>query len=131
MVLIAIFGISAAASPLLAVRAIWLHSWVMMWVAALASLIVGGVTIFSIGGVVFLLTSLQVAATFGLRYGLSRRALVGVLLLATLLWVVIVPIQFFGLIWFGGFGVLGAVDMVALGLLLLPLGSLASRLTMR
>ena len=36
-------GTCAVASPLLTVRAIWLRSWVMMWIAALTSLLVGSV----------------------------------------------------------------------------------------
>lgn len=128
--LIAVWGLSAVVSPLLTVRALWRRSWVMMWGAALTSLIVGAVTIFSIGGLVFLLTTVQAAATFGLRYGASRRAFFVLLLLATLLWVVIVPVQFLGF-RFGGFGILGVVDMFALGLLLLPLDSAASRLATR
>ncbi len=130
MALVAVLGLSAVASPLLTVRALWLRSWVMMWGAALTSLIVGGVTIFSIGGLVFLLTTLQAAATFGLRYGATRWAFLALLLLATLLWVVIVPVQFLGF-WFGGFGILGVVDMIALVLLLLPLNSAASKFATR
>jgi hypothetical protein len=33
--------------------------------------------------------------------------------------------------WFGGFGILGVVDMFALGLLLLPLDSMATRVATR
>ena len=120
-VLVILFGLFIVASPLLTLRAIWLHSWVMMWVAALISLLAGGVAIFSIGGVIFLLTNLQVAATYILRRGLTRSEAVAPLLLALLLWILVVPVQVYGQARFGGFGYLPLVEMCALIILLLPI----------
>jgi hypothetical protein len=125
--IVLLLGTFMVASPLLTLRAAWLHSWVMMWVAALISLLVGSVAIFSIGAVVFLLTNLQVAVTYVLRRGLTRTGAVPPLLLAVLLWTLIVPVQVYGPAWFGGFGYLPLVEMSALFLLLLPLDWTARR----
>jgi hypothetical protein len=114
-------GTCAVASPLLTLRALWLRSWVMMWIAALISLLVGSVLIFSLGAVIFLLTNLQVAAAYVLRRGLTRTRALPPLLLATALWILIVPVQYVGPVWFGGFGYLPLVDVVVLAVLLLPI----------
>lgn len=116
-----LFGLFMVASPLLTLRAIWLHSWVMMWMAALISLLVGSVLIFSLGGVVFLLMNIQVAATYAWRRSLTRTEALTPLILAAVLWILIVPIQAFGPVWFGGFGCLPLVATVVLGVLLLPI----------
>ena len=114
-------GTCAVASPLLTLRALWLRSWVMMWLAALMSLLVGSVLIFSLGAIIFLLTNLQVAATYVLRRGLTGAGARTPLLLAALLWLLIVPVQWFGPVWFGGYGYLPLMEMVGLAVLLLPI----------
>jgi hypothetical protein len=92
-----------------------------MWIAALMSLLVGSVMIFSLGAMIFLLTNLQVAATYVLRRGLTGSRARTPLLLATALWLLIVPVQWFGRVWFGGYGYLPLMEMVGLAVLLLPM----------
>ncbi len=123
-------GTFAVASPLLTLRALWLRSWVIMWIAALFSLLVGSALIFSLGAVIFLLTNLQVAATYVLRRGLPRTGAFGPLLLATCLWILVVPVQYFGPVWFGGFGYLPLMNLVVLAVLLLPIHWTAYRPTL-
>ncbi len=116
-----LLGTITVASPLLTLRALWLRSWVMMWIAALISLLVGSALIFSLGAVIFLLTNLQVAAAYVLRRGLTRTQALAPLLVALLIWVLIVPTQVLGLVELGGFGYLPLVALVLLVGLLLPI----------
>ena len=116
-----LLGTITVASPLLTLRALWLRSWVMMWIAAFISLLVGGALIFSLGAVIFLLTNLQVAAAYVLRRGLTRTQALAPLLVALLIWVLIVPTQVLGLVELGGFGYLPLVALVLLVGLLLPI----------
>ena len=119
--IVLILGTCVVGSPLLTLRALSLRSWVMMWIAALISLLLGSVLIFSLGAAIFLLTNLQVAATYILRRGLTRADALKPFLLAIFLWILIVPFQFFGPVWFGGFGYLPVMDVAFLVVLLLPI----------
>ena len=116
-----LLGTITVASPLLTLRELWLRSWVMMWIAAFISLLVGSALIFSLGAVIFLLTNLQVAAAYILRRGLPRNQALALLLVALLIWVLVVPTQVFGLVELGGFGYLPLVALVLLVGLLLPI----------
>ena len=116
-----LLGTITVASPLLTLRELWLRSWVMMWIAAFISLLVGSALIFSLGAVIFLLTNLQVAAAYGLRRGLTRTQALAPLLVALLIWMLVVPTQVLGLVELGGFGYLPLVALVLLVGLLLPI----------
>jgi hypothetical protein len=122
-----LLGPLIVASPLLTMRALQHRSWVIMWAAALVSLVAGSVMIFSLGGIVFLLMNLQVAAAYNLRRGLPRTDTLTPLVLAALLWVMIVPVQAFGPVWFGGFGYLPLAALIVLGVLLIPIDWTASQ----
>jgi hypothetical protein len=71
--------------------------------------------------VIFPLTNLQVAATYVLRRRLTGAEALTPLLLATDLWLLVVPVQVFGPVWIGGFGYLPLADLVVLAVLLLPI----------
>lgn len=49
------------------------------------------------------------------------------LFLAVLLWILIVPVQVYGPVQFGGFGYLTLLEMVVLAVLLLPMPEAAHR----
>jgi hypothetical protein len=123
----AIFGLGAVASLLFMFRALSGRSWVLMWVAALASLAVSFVTIFSIGALVFLLTCVQLAATVAMRRGASRREWIIALFLGIVVWIIVIPGQFFGPTWLPGFGILVLVGLLGLILPLLPISAVRSR----
>lgn len=110
----------------LTIRALAGRSWVVMWVAALGSLVVSFLGMLSIGGLTILLTSLQIAAAVGLRQSASTRRWAVYVPLAVLVWVIVVPVQLFAtqwLSWFFLFPLLGALGLV---LPLLPISKSSS-----
>jgi fucose 4-O-acetylase-like acetyltransferase len=119
--IVAVFGFLLVASVVLAVRAMLSSSWVVMWIAALASLVVCMLLIFSFGALLFLPTCLQIAAAFSMRHRASTREWLLVTLVAVLVWIVVVPLQYvLGAEWTPGFGVLAPVGAVGLILVLVP-----------
>jgi hypothetical protein len=123
----AILGFGTIASLLFTVRALAGRSWVLMWLAALASLAVSFVTIFSIGALVFLLTCVQLAATVAMRRGASRREWIIALFLGIAVWIIVIPGQFVGPTWLPGFGILVLFGLFGLILPLLPISVVRSR----
>jgi hypothetical protein len=116
----ALFGLGSIASLALTLRAMASHPWQMMWAAAVASLLVSAVTIFSIGAIVFLLTCLQLASAMAMRRKASGREWLGWLALAVFVWCIVVPVQLISPAWSPGFGILVLVGFIGLLLPLLP-----------
>lgn len=113
-----VFGLAAVATPALTPRSLFSRSWPMLWLAALASYAVSIIGMFSIGAFVFFLTCAQLGAISPIH----RHASWG-MLLATLVWVLVVPLQTAGLHWLWRFGIYQLVGLMGLLLALLPLGA--------
>ena len=91
-----------------------------MWLAALASFVVSILGMFTIGAFVFVLTSVQLAATAALRWRYSLLRSIMAMLLGILIWIVLVPMQVAGYRWWVGLGSYQIVGIVALFVVLLP-----------
>lgn len=117
---VAILGFGLIASLLLVFRAISSRSWQLMWGAALASLAVSAVSIFSIGALVFLITCLQLGASAAMRRQASAKEWVVTLVAATVVWVIVVPSQFIVPSWLPGLGILAVVGLLGMFVPLLP-----------
>lgn len=101
MTLVGLIAIVAlCASVVIALAALVLGSWQLMWASAILSLAFSIVTGLSIGALTFLLTTLQFMAAVGMRWSVGRREWAGLLAIGILLWVGLVPVQlFFGVVW--------------------------------
>lgn len=118
----AALGLSAVASILLTPRALFSRSWLVMWVAALASFVVSIIGMFSIGAFVFVLTCVQLGAVVALRRSASPLIWLAGMLVGAAVWVAVVPVQLLGFRWLGGFGMYQVVGLLGLILTLLPIG---------
>lgn len=116
--MVAILGVMAVGSILFTVRAVLERSSGKMWLAALCSLLVSFILIFSVGGVVFLLTALQIAAAITLSRAIPGLTMPLALLLALATWAILIPAQLYGSLELGGYG---AYTMVGLAGLLFAL----------
>ncbi|MCL5257401.1 MAG: hypothetical protein M1319_06350 [Chloroflexi bacterium] len=101
LTLLGLIAVAAlVASSVLAGVALGRGSWQLMWAAGLLSLAFSLVTGLSIGGFVFLLTTLQFMAAIALRWSANRLGWVGLMALGSIIWVVLVPVQvYFGVVW--------------------------------
>lgn len=124
-----LFGLGAIASMLLTARGLLGRSWIMMWVAALASLVTSIVAIFSIGALIFLVTCLQLGAAVALRRGASAQGWVVALLVGLVVWLIFVPLQILGSDWLPPSAalVLGLIVVLWMGAPLLPAGATRSK----
>lgn len=125
--LVIVFGFLIVASPFLMVRALFSRSWVLMWLAALGSFTLSIIGMFSIGAFVFLLTSVQLAAVFAMRWRFTPLRWIVAMLLVVLIWVLLVPAQIYGYRWLGGLGAYQIAGILALIVALLPWGSSGER----
>lgn len=119
--MVALFGVMAVGSILFTGRAVVERSPGRMWLAALCSLLVSVLLIFSIGGFVFLLTALQIAAAIALSRAIPGLTMSLALLLAVVIWAIFVPAQVYGPLELGGYGAYTLVGLAGLlyGLLLM------------
>ncbi len=95
------FGLWAvgAISLLLSAMSLASPSWMMLWLAALLSLLFSLAAGFSIGGFVFLITCLQLGSAVALRWGVGGRGWALLLTAAVLVWTVVVPGQQLIQVW--------------------------------
>lgn len=109
-----VFVTVVIASILFSIRGLLTHSWLMWWFSALFSFIVSVVSGFSIGGVLFLFTCLQIAMVLVIGEVMPHRFALPVVLLGAGTWFVLIPFQIYGIAWLGGFGIYAMVGLLAL-----------------
>ena len=117
---VAVLGFGLVATVLLLVRAIASRSWVLMWVAAFASLAASAITVFSIGPVIYLSTCLLIAGSWALRRHAVGRQWALAIIAALLVWFIVVPTQLAEPSWLPGFGIMIVVGLVGLLIPLVP-----------
>lgn len=106
------------ASLIFTIRGLATHSWVSLWLSAVSSLVVSILGVFSIGGIVFLFTCLQLAGAILATERVPVSSRPAFLFLSAFAWFVIVPFQIFGYSWLGGYS--AYVWAGALGIVLVP-----------
>jgi hypothetical protein len=124
-----VLGVSAAATFGFMVLAAARHSWLAMWLAALASFVASILGMFSIGAFVFALTCVQLALVVTMRLGASLLGHVVALLVGLLAWVAVVPVQIWGPHWLWSFGIYQLVGLLGLLVVLAPIGRFRWRLS--
>jgi hypothetical protein len=117
----AVLVLALTASIVFTLRALLSRTWMVMWMAAFASLVASTLGVYSIGAVIFLVTCLQIAVAAALRRGASWLGLAGALFLGALTWIVIVPGQIYGSAWLGGFSVNPLIGVLGSLVVLLPI----------
>lgn len=106
------------ASLIFTVRGLTTHSWVSLWLSAGCSLVVSFLGVYSIGGIVFLFTCLQLAGAILVSEQVLVTSRPLFLFLSVFVWFVLVPFQMLGYSWLGRYS--AYVWVGALGILLVP-----------
>jgi hypothetical protein len=83
----------------LPIRAGLSRSPAVMWTAALCSLVISVVGMFSIGALVFLSVCLELGAAIALRWRATALGWAVCLLGAVAVWLIVVPMQIAGAVW--------------------------------
>ena len=123
-----VLGVSAAGTFAFMVLAAARHTWLAMWLAALASFVVSIIGMFSIGAFVFALTCVQLALVVTMRLGAPLPGHLVAFLVGLLVWVAVVPVQIWGPHWLWSFGIYQVVGLLGLLVVLAPVGRFQSRM---
>lgn len=113
-----LFVFAGIASLVFTIRGLATHSWVSLWLSAVSSLAASFLGVYSIGGIVFLFTCLQLAGAILVTERVPLTSRPAFLFLSVFAWFALVPFQIFGYPWLGGYS--AYVWVGALGILLVP-----------